>query len=327
MKLQTDDFIGDLERWYSAYIGHIKALGYSNNTIDLYKKGIDTFIEYSLQYQDEMELKHINTIYFTGYLNFLEEEARSSGMKSKNGLYLSKSTKQSYFKAVRNLFNFIRDNNDELYTFERYLRNIKIRNTSKKEDNMEYLNDDEVNLLLKELGREKDKKNNYTAYRNSLLIKLMLYAGLRISEALNIKFSDFSNMEYNDVLTINIYAKGGKEQIAFIDKNLIEDELMYFQEYMKNSDDYLIRTRNGKKVNRSTAYSFVNNIYKKAGIRKKGLHILRHTLAMRLAKNNVNLVTIKKILRHSNIATTTIYAKATEKSVVDALKLNTGEEK
>jgi integrase/recombinase XerD len=41
---------------------------------------------------------------------------------------------------------------------------------------------------------------------------------------------------------------------------------------------------------------------------------------MRLTQNNTNLVTIKKILRHSNIATTTIYAKATEKSVVEALK-------
>jgi integrase/recombinase XerD len=48
---------------------------------------------------------------------------------------------------------------------------------------------------------------------------------------------------------------------------------------------------------------------------------MKHTLAMRLTQNNTNLVIIKKILRHSNIATTTIYAKATEKSVLEVLKV------
>jgi integrase/recombinase XerD len=82
-----------------------------------------------------------------------------------------------------------------------------------------------------------------------------------------------------------------------------------------------MKTRNNKQLDRSNAFTIVNNIYKKARIRKKGLLILRHTLAMRLTQNNTNLVIIKKILRHSNIATTTIYAKATEKSVVEALKI------
>lgn len=57
-----------------------------------------------------------------------------------------------------------------------------------------------------------------------------------------------------------------------------------------------------------------------------GLHLLRHTLAMRLTQRGVSLVVIKKILRHSNIATTTIYSKSTEEAVADAMKVDLKEE-
>jgi integrase/recombinase XerD len=277
------------------------------------------FIEYSLQFQDEMQLKDIKTVYFSDYLNFLEEEAKRRGLKPKNGNYLSKSSKQAYFKGIRNFFNFINDNNDELYTFERYLKNIKIVDTSKPEEKIEYLTEEEVQRLIDTLEREKSKKGTYNSYRNSLLVKLMLYGGLRISEVLNIKLNDLIEID-DEMYNINIYAKGGKEQTGFISKKVIEEELEYFRSVLKE-DEFIMKTRNNKQLDRSNAFTIVNNIYKKERIRKKGLHILRHTLAMRLTQNNTNLVTIKKILRHSNIATTTIYAKATEKSVVEALKI------
>ena len=73
-------------------------------------------------------------------------------------------------------------------------------------------------------------------------------------------------------------------------------------------------------MDRSNAHRIVNRIYKMAGIRKKGLHLLRHTLAMRLTQRGVNPLIVKKILRHSNIASTSIYAKASENTVADALK-------
>ncbi|EPU4992537.1 tyrosine-type recombinase/integrase, partial [Campylobacter jejuni] len=61
----------------------------------------------------------------------------------------------------------------------------------------------------------------------------------------------------------------------------------------------------------------------KALISKKGLHLLRHTLAMRLTAKGTNLVVIQKILRHANLnTTTTIYAKATNDTIKAALLNN-----
>lgn len=115
--------------------------------------------------------------------------------------------------------------------------------------------------------------------------------------------------------------RGGKEQFAFIKKEEVDDELEYFKENIQDSD-YIMQTSTGKHLNRSNAFLIVNNIYAKALISKKGLHLLRHTLAMRLTAKGTNLVVIQKILRHANLNTTTIYAKATNDTVKAALLNN-----
>ena len=312
MKLENGNFIEDLLRWKKAYISHIKGLSYSNNTISLYNRVIEQFIEYSREFQDEMGIKEVKGAYITGFLSFIDNNPT-------NNKKLSKSTKETYLKAIRAFFTFISDNNDEFYTFERYFKNIKIANSSKTEDKIEYLNDDEIERLLNILEKSK-KRDNYLVYRNALLVKLMLYAGLRISEALRVKLRDFESIS-DKTYRIRITGKGNKEQFAYISKSIINDELIYFKENI-DDNEYIMRTRTGKLLDRTEAFKIIKNIYRKANIFKQGLHILRHTLAMRLTKRGVDPIRIQKILRHSNINTTMIYAKAEESDIVESLEKN-----
>jgi integrase/recombinase XerD len=298
----------------------MKALSYSKNTIELYSRAINNFIEYSLQYQDEVTLAEVKSIYITGYLAYLDNEAKLNGVKIKNGNHLSKSTKQTYLKAIRGFFTFISDNNDELYTFERFFKNIKVADSSKVEEKLIYLSEDEIGRLLNQLMKDKKTKSDYGSYRDSLLVKLMLYGGLRISEALGVCLDNFKEGQGDNMYSIHIYGKGGKDQIAYINKTVIENELDYFiNEADLNISDPIMKTGSGLPLRRDNSLQIVNSIYKRAMIPKTGLHILRHTLAMRLTKEDVNPIVIQKILRHSNLNTTTIYAKATEESVEKAL--------
>jgi integrase/recombinase XerD len=320
MKLVHTNIVDDLYRWYKAYINNIRALSYSNNTIELYSRAIDMFIEHLRAYQDEIQLSDIKSMHFTSYLSFLEDNAKRKGKKMEYGLYLSKSTKKTYLKAIRSFFTFISDNNDDFFSFERYFKNIKIASDSSPEEKLVYQNSDEVDNLLRELKKTLIKKDNYMTNRNSLLVKVMLYAGLRISEALRIKLKDFSASEIHGLCNIKVYGKGGKEQVVYISEKIIEEEIYYFKNIAKVDEKApLMVTRTGKGLRREEAYLIVNRIYKKAGINKTGLHILRHTLAMRLTEKNTNIVDIKKILRHSNISTTSIYSRATPQSVANAL--------
>lgn len=319
MKLSNSDLISDLDRWFSGYIRHIKALSYSSNTIELYSRAIRQYIEYMHEYQDDIDIKSIRAHHFTGFLGWLEEEAEKQGKKAINGNILSKSTKETYLKAVKSFFIYISDNNDELMTFERFFKNIRIASDSKPEDKIDYLSQAEVSLLIGALEKKKSKSGGYNAYRDSLLIRLMLFAGLRISETLGVKLSDFSRSS-ETTYSVRIYAKGGKYQEAHIDSKMIDDELDYFKKVADiGSDEHIMKTSSGRKMTRQGAFDIARNLYKRAGVKHEGLHILRHTFAMGMVRRGVDIIDIKDALRHSSITTTTVYAKATKESVIKAV--------
>ena len=236
-------------------------------------------------------------------------------LSAKNRVSLSKSSKSAYIKVIRSFFAFITENNDENYTFDFAFKKLRIDN-SKGEEKLVYLNEDEIQRLCEQIERQKAKKKSYEAFRNAMLIKLMLHAGLRISEALGVRLKDFS--QNDEMLAIKIHAKGGKEQTAYIAKAKIADEMDFFRAKL-SPDELIMQTKNGLPLNRTSAFIIVNRIYDKALITKRGLHLLRHTLAMRLTQQGVSVLVIQKILRHSNINTTTIYAKATPQDIAGVL--------
>ena len=315
MKLTKSDLISDLQEWAKAYFLHINTLNYSKNTILLYKRVILTFIEYNRAFLDEMTIKDIKTTHIVAYLQFLSENACKSQNRLKNRVSLSKSSKSAYIKVIRSFFAFITENNDENYTFDFAFKKLRIDN-SKGEEKLVYLNEDEIQRLCEQIERQKAKKKSYEAFRNAMLIKLMLHAGLRISEALGVRLKDFS--QNDEMLAIKIHAKGGKEQTAYIAKAKIVDEMDFFRAKL-SPDELIMQTKNGLPLNRTSAFIIVNRIYDKALITKRGLHLLRHTLAMRLTQQGVSVLVIQKILRHSNINTTTIYAKATPQDIAGVL--------
>ncbi|EAK8605902.1 integrase, partial [Campylobacter jejuni] len=88
-------------------------------------------------------------------------------------------------RVLTSFFSFISDNNDDLFVFSFDMKKIRFR-TEKSGEKLNYLNENEIIRLNNVLEKEKAKKEVYNSFRNSLLIKLMLYGGLRISEALNV---------------------------------------------------------------------------------------------------------------------------------------------
>ncbi|EKI6016907.1 TPA: hypothetical protein R2A65_001462 [Campylobacter jejuni] len=55
---------------------HIQALSYSNNTFLLYRRILLEFVEYSLDYQDEMQINDIKTTFLVNFLNYLENNQK-----------------------------------------------------------------------------------------------------------------------------------------------------------------------------------------------------------------------------------------------------------
>lgn len=126
-----------------------------------------------------------------------------------------------------------------------------------------------------------------------LLFTLLYVAGLRKSEALNLKMGDISGDN------ITIQGKGGTWRSIPVNIGIV-------QEIAKN---YV-----GVPTASPLIFPFVN-IYKaiararkKAGITKRiNPHLLRHSMATHLVESTGDLRTIQEILGHKSISTTTIY--------------------
>jgi len=328
MRLKGKSLTEDLQRWQKAYLEHIRLLGYAKNTLSLYRRSTDSFVEYMREFEEDIAIDKITSVYFTGFLGHIEKEA--SRRKGGKGKALSGATKQAYLKAIRGMFEFIGDNNDEFITYTRALKAVKVADRTNSEEKIKYITEAEMAPLLALLEKKKNLAKTevaeFLANRNALLVKILLYAGLRISEALALKMKDVTPpASRDDVWMLRVQGKGGKRADAFLASGIIDEEFDFISNVKNESkeNDFLFFAYGGKgasPLNRTSIYRVVNRIYKKAGVGKTGLHILRHTLAIRLTKKNVNPIVIQKILRHSSLSTTTVYAKAEKEDVRGALK-------
>ena len=162
--------------------------------------------------------------------------------------------------------------------------------------------------LFKNLNNS--KKKNAKLY--ILVLKLIYLSGLRISEALNLKWSDIN---YQDN-SIYVYGKGSKERKVYI----IKDFLVQL-EYL-DKDNQFIFTVNKKKITARSVNKFLENCYFDSIIKTKlSTHTFRHSFATTMLENNADIRHIQKLLGHSSISTTEIYtrvAKTMKKRVLDS---------
>jgi integrase/recombinase XerD len=255
--------------------------------------------------------------FFLDFIEYAEEH-------SKKG-HFSKKTKQLYVSVLKSFFTFISDNNDDFYTFENEFK-ISIK-SSKKPKKVKYLSDVEVNAVIEYLDDMKYNRGTYYDYIYALGIKCMLYGGLRISEVLGLKLSDFTLCDLlnadgqRDIYELHLgETKSGEEQTALIKTKDIAEELAYFEKQY-SPKDYIFQSRTKKTlIHRSNFYVSVKRIMQQLGLDKKGLHIYRHTCAMQLYRKCKDILVTKEKLRHSDIKTTMIYAHAEMSDVAEAMR-------
>ena len=311
MKLEHGSFADTIEFWKKAFLENLSALSYSQNTISSYSSRLDKFMEFCLEREDELSIKDLKQAVFLSFFGWLDKNVVFFNKRSKISEKSAKnSTKLHYMTILRVFFKFISKNN---YLFDGF--RIKDKNSNKK--NIKHLNSGEVVKLLSFLEKKREKNCSYISNRNSLLIKLQLYAGLRVSEALNLFGIDF--IENDGFYKIIIHqAKGGLEQVAFIRSNLIENELKYLVEIVGHNS-FLFITRAGNQLSREQAYILITRVFKNCGIKQSGCHVLRHTFAMMMLGHNTNLSIIQKAMRHAHIKSTVIYADATDDMIKENL--------
>lgn len=165
-----------------------------------------------------------------------------------------------------------------------------------------------VVLSREEIGRIIDNLQNQ---KHRLLISLSYGAGLRVSEAVDLRIKDLDLPE----LMIHLKeAKGKKDRITIIPEKL-KIELSAIMAG-RDPNDFVFASERGGKLTERTAQKVFEKALKLSGIKKDAtFHSLRHSFATHLLENGTDVRYVQELLGHANIRTTQIYTHVTNPSI------------
>ena len=146
----------------------------------------------------------------------------------------------------------------------------------------------------------------FTRYRNRAIMAILIYAGLRAGEMMNLKLHNV-DMETR-IITVR-RGKGGKDRLIPIGGRLYEDLASYLKdrERAKKGGIFFFNTlKSNGPITTSGLKRIVDSIKKGVSVNFSP-HKLRHTFATLMLEGGCDLFSLQKMLGHSDIKTTTIY--------------------
>lgn len=136
-------------------------------------------------------------------------------------------------------------------------------------------------------------------------------AGLRISEALNLRIADIDskNMQIRVV-----QGKHRKDRCTILSETNLGQLRTYWLAYKPKGEFIFSSSNNDKPIPAQNVQLALKQAIVEASIHKKAsTHSLRHSFATHLLENGTDLRTIQELLGHTNITTTCRYVHVTRK--------------
>jgi len=241
-------------------------------------------------------------------LKEIDEELLSEFLASQTGS-LSDATKKNYRMAMLAFFKFVdKQNEDEKgtsYQFRIELKNWGGLTGRKGEKLPAHMYTEELSRFFKAIDETVFKP--YAQAKNRLLIKMIIYTGIRVSEALDLKLKDL--VREGEYFIFQVRGKGNKPRTAMIKSEHIEHDLQEWMPYRFQESALLFQSRTGKVLTQAYVSYIMDKILLKAGIRKEknGAHMLRHTFATLLYQKSHDLILVQEALGHADLNTSRIY--------------------
>ncbi|MDR1006945.1 MAG: tyrosine-type recombinase/integrase [Campylobacteraceae bacterium] len=237
----------------------------------------------------------------------IDEELLSDFLASNTG-GLSDASKKNHRMAILSFFSYLDKQNEE--DGKSHVYNIELKHWggivgNKGQKLPEFMDENELKRFLEAIDSCQFKS---AALRNRLIVKFIMYTGIRVSEALGLKVRDVS--EEKDCFVLRIRGKGNKYRIVLLKRILVENELKeHINTSLPNEYGLLFCNKNGSKLTQAYVSRIVEQMLIIAGIRKEknGAHMLRHTFATLLYRKRKDIVLVQEALGHASLNTSRIY--------------------
>ena len=144
--------------------------------------------------------------------------------------------------------------------------------------------------------------------RDAALIELLLQTGLRLAEVSRLTLGDIDLPQKNGVGHVRVLGKGRRSRTISLNSKAAKALTTYLHVRPHDTDDsHVFLTRFKRGIGPRSIENVVSKYLKEAGIRNASVHTLRHTFGTQMALRKVSLVTIRDMLGHADIKTTSIY--------------------
>ena len=153
--------------------------------------------------------------------------------------------------------------------------------------------------------------DSLTNTKHRLMISMIYATGVRVQELVKIKIND---LDLNKKLLLVRQGKGKRDRYTIL-SDLVIEEIKDYLMTRKINNHYLFEAKEGH-ITIATVQAVLKQAKKKSKLNKKvSPHVLRHSFATHLLEAGTDIRYIKDLLGHSNISTTLIYTKVSNKDI------------
>ena len=219
---------------------------------------------------------------------------------------VSRATISRRLSSLRSFYNYMYNNG---LVDRNYFTTIK--NPKKEKSLPKFVKDMDIDKMF----MIPDTRNPM-GQRNLLIIRMLYATGVRVSELVNICIKDIDIKER----TVKILGKGSKERIVVFGNNTKDILELYLNngryKLSKGNNDYLFLNKDGNRLSVRYVRKIIDDIIFKASITMHvSPHMLRHTFATDMLNNGADLVSVKDLLGHESLNTTSIYTHVSDDKI------------
>jgi integrase/recombinase XerD len=287
------------ERYIKNFVSFLKIeKGLAENSVFAYQNDVQKLYEFSIDKKlDVTDLKYEHLKSFVSALYDLGLSARSqarviSGIKQFFGFLI--------------LEDVLRDDPSELLEMPKI--GLKLP---------EVLSIEEIDQLISIVDMSKNE-----GHRNRAIIETLYSCGLRVSELVNLRFSDL----YFEEGFIRVIGKGNKERLVPVSPS-VEHEIGIYNDHIRRhqtikagNENVVFLNRRGAKLTRVMIFTIIKDLAAAVGLKKSiSPHTFRHSFATHMIEGGANLRAVQEMLGHESITTTEIYTHLDQRFLRDAI--------
>lgn len=154
--------------------------------------------------------------------------------------------------------------------------------------------------------------------RDAAIVKLILYAGLRVGEIIHLRLGDMVLDDRKGSVIVR-EGKGTKRREIPLNARARKAMLDYLRARPEIESEYLFLGQRNEAIQSKTVQRAVRRFIETTDLKNVTPHTLRHTFAKSLIDSGVSLDKVATLLGHSNLNTTRIYTTPGVQDLEDAI--------